>query len=438
MENNLLRHWQKKMRRISYLCAIFCIKIIYNFNYDHKMNHREQFPILSAKVRGMPLVYLDNAATTQKPQCVIATINEMHTAMNANIHRGIHYMAEECTMRYENARSIIQNLLGAKHNHEIIFTAGTTSAINLAAYSFGDAFVNADDEIIVSQMEHHSNLLPWQLLCQRRHARLRLLPIHDNGELNIDMLPQLFNKKTKLLSIAWASNVLGTINDIMQITAMAHAAGIPVLLDGAQGMPHSMINVQECDCDFLAFSGHKMYAPTGIGVLYAKEKYLDAMPPWQGGGDMVQNVTFQSSTYAPLPLKFEAGTANYVGAVGLGAAVEFMQSIGIEKINMMEQELLKYAWEALNNVKGIRIYGESTRRAPLISFTLQGMHPRDIAELLDQQGIAVRTGTLCAQPLMQRYGVDYMVRMSMAFYNTAAEVDALVSGLLKAASMLGK
>jgi cysteine desulfurase/selenocysteine lyase len=390
---------------------------------------RQHFPILSQQVNGKPLVYLDNAATTQKPQAVIDVVNELHTACNANIHRGIHHMAEQCTMRYEAARELLRGYVNAAHSHEIIFTAGTTAGINLVAFSFGERYVTTGDEIVVTEMEHHSNIVPWQLLCERKGARLRVLPMGDNGELQMDVLPSLLSRKTKLVAVAYASNVLGTINPVEEIIRAAHAVGAAALVDGAQAAPHGEVDVQKMGCDFFAFSGHKMYAPTGIGALYAKEKFLEEMPPYQGGGDMIKNVSFAQTTYADLPYKFEAGTSNYVGAIGLGEAVKFLSAQDFASLREHEQELLRYATQQLQAIDGLRIYGSATKKAPIVSFNLRNIHHLDAAQILDKLGIAVRSGTLCAEPLMQHYGVTGMLRTSLAFYNTTQEIEALVDGL---------
>jgi cysteine desulfurase/selenocysteine lyase len=404
-------------------------------NYELN-NIRTYFPILQQQVHGNPLVYLDNAATTQKPQAVIDVVNTLHTTQNANIHRGVHYMAEACTVRYEAARAAVQGFLNARLMHEIIFTAGTTAGINLVAQSFGEQFVKQGDEIIVSEMEHHSNLVPWQMLCEKKGAVLKMLPINDCGELEVEKLSSLISPRTKLLCVAWVSNVLGTVNPVDKIVAAAHAAGVPVLLDGAQGVQHAPVDVQKTDCDFFVFSGHKLYAPTGIGVLYAKEKWLEAMPPCQGGGDMVKTVSFAKTTYADLPYKFEAGTSNYIGAIGLAAAIDFLQNIGFDDIVQTEHNLLRYALEQLRDVDGMQYFGTSENKSPVISFVLKNTHHLDVGQLLDEQGIAVRTGTLCAEPVMQHFGVTGMLRASMAFYNTTAEIDALVKGLKLAKKML--
>ncbi|MDR3366285.1 MAG: SufS family cysteine desulfurase, partial [Prevotellaceae bacterium] len=386
---------------------------------------RSYFPLLSQTVNGKPLVYLDSAATSQKPQAVIDAVNELHASLNGNIHRGIHYMAEQCTARYEAARERVRAYINAGKAHEVIFTAGATAGINLAAFSFGERYVRAGDEVVVTEMEHHSNIVPWQLLCERKGATLKVLPFADSGELRVDRLPELLSPKTRLLAVAQVSNVLGVVNPLEEIVRVAHAAGVPVLVDGAQGVQHGRTDVQQVGCDFYAFSGHKIYGPTGIGVLYAKEKYLDEMPPYQGGGDMIKTVTFAKTTYADLPYKFEAGTANYIGAIGLGAAIAFLEALNADALQAHEQQLLRYATQRLQDVGGVTIYGNAPQKGSIVSFTLSGIHHLDVAQILDKLGIAVRSGTLCAEPVMQHYGVTGMARASFAFYNTLGEVDAL-------------
>jgi cysteine desulfurase/selenocysteine lyase len=392
---------------------------------------RPYFPLLLQTVNGNPLVYLDNAATAQKPQVVIDVVNELHTSLNGNIHRGIHYMAEQCTTRYEAARASIRTYINAAKAHEVIFTAGATAGINLVAFAFGERYVQAGDEVVVTEMEHHSNIVPWQLLCERKGATLKTLPFADGGELRVDMLPALLSRKTRLLAVTQVSNVLGTVNPLKEIIRVAHEAGVPVLVDGAQGVQHGHIDVQQMDCDFYAFSGHKIYGPTGIGVLYAKEKYLDEMPPYQGGGDMIKTVTFAKTTYADLPYKFEAGTANYIGAIGLGAAIAFLETLDTAALQAHEQQLLRYATERLQSIDGVTIYGNAPQKGSIVSFSLNGIHHLDVAQILDKLGIAVRSGTLCADPIMQHYGLTGMTRASFAFYNTLDEVDALAEGLVK-------
>ncbi len=381
-------------------------------------------------------MYLDNGATAQKPQVVIDAVNELHATLNGNIHRGVHYMAEQCTMRYEAARESIRSFINAEKAHEVVFTAGTTAGINLVAFSFGEKYVTAGDEVLVTEMEHHSNIVPWQLLCERRGATLRVLPFDDGGELRMDLLPSLLSEKTKIVAVAQVSNVLGTVNPVEEIVKAAHAKNIPVLVDGAQGAQHGGMDVQKTGCDFYVFSGHKIYGPTGIGVLYAKEKWLEEMPPYQGGGDMVKTVSFAKTTYADLPYKFEAGTANYIGAIGLGVAIDFLKSLNASDLHQQEQALLRHATGQLQAVEGLKIYGSAARKSSLVSFTLDGAHHLDIAQILDKLGIAVRTGTLCAEPAMQHYGLTGMVRASFAFYNTLEEVDKLVEGVKRVKMMM--
>jgi len=399
-------------------------------------NFQKYFPILTRQINGKPLVYLDSAATAQKPQVVIDAVNELHVTLNGNIHRGVHHMAEQCTVRYEAARESVRAYINAARAHEVVFTAGTTASINLVAFSFGERFVKTGDEVVVTEMEHHSNLVPWQLLCERKGATLKVLPFADSGELRMDLLPSLLTEKTKILAVAQISNVLGTVNPMEEIVKAAHARNIPVLIDGAQGAQHGGVDVQKTGCDFYAFSGHKMYAPTGIGVLYAKERWLEDMPPYQGGGDMVKTVSLARTTFADLPYKFEAGTANYVGAIGLGAAVELITSLSADALYAQEQALLQRATQELQAIGGLRIYGNAPRKASLVSFTLEGIHHLDVAQILDKLGIAVRSGTLCAEPVMQHYGLTGMVRASFAFYNTLEEVEALVEGLKRVKTIM--
>jgi cysteine desulfurase/selenocysteine lyase len=392
---------------------------------------RPYFPLLRQTVNGNPLAYLDNAATAQKPKAVIDAVNDLHASLNGNIHRGVHYMAEQCTTRYEAARERIRAYVNAAKAHEVIFTAGTTAGINLVAFSFGERYVRAGDEIVVTEMEHHSNIVPWQLLCDRKGATLKALPFADSGALRIDMLPALLSRKTRLLAVAQVSNVLGVVNPLEEIIRIAHAAGVPVLVDGAQAVQHGRTDVQQMDCDFYAFSGHKIYGPTGIGVLYAKEKYLDEMPPYQGGGDMIKTVTFDKTTYADLPYKFEAGTANYIGAIGLGAAIAFLETLDTAALQAHERQLLRYATERLQRIDGLTIYGDTPQKSSIISFSFNDIHHLDVAQILDKLGIAVRSGALCAEPVMHHYGLTGMTRASFAFYNTLSEVDALAAGLMK-------
>lgn len=397
---------------------------------------RAAFPILNQKVHGKDLVYLDNGATTQKPMQVLEKLQQMHMRLNANIHRGVHYLSEQSTQEYELARERIRSFMGAGSLSEIVFTAGTTASINLVAFSFGEAFVKSGDNIIVSEMEHHSNIVPWQMLCDRKGAQLRVLPFDDRGELLLDQLDQLMDERTKLLAVTHASNSLGTFNPLSEIIRKAHARGVPVLVDGAQGIVHGSVDVRELDCDFYTFSGHKLYGPTGIGVLYGKEKYLEQMPPWQGGGDMVKTVSFKQTTYADLPLKFEAGTANYIGAIGLGEAIDWINHLDWKACLSYEKELLAYATRRLSEIEGLRIYGQSDSKACLVSFNLAHAHPYDVGMILDKLGVAVRTGTLCCEPVMQHYGMTGVVRASFAVYNTLEEVDVLAQAVQRAQAML--
>jgi len=397
---------------------------------------RQDFPALHQQVYGKPLIYLDNAATAQKPQMVIDAVNEMNSEINGNIHRAHHYLGNLCTERYEAARESVQRLLHAAKKEEIIFTTGATAAINTVAFSFGEHYIQNGDEILVSAAEHHSNIVPWQLLCERKGAKIKVLPIHDDGSLAIEQLPQLLSSKTKLCCIAHISNVLGVVNPVKEIISIAHARQVPVLVDGAQGVVHENIDVQDLDCDFYVFSGHKLYGPTGTGVLYGKEKWLEAMPPYQGGGDMIASVSFERTTYAELPLKFEAGTANFIGAYGLKAAIDYLEQLGRPAVQAYEHSLLSYALQQLAKIEGLQIYGTARPKSGLVSFNLKGIHPTDTAMLLDKMGIAVRSGHLCAQPLMQRFGVSGMLRLSFAFYNTKEEIDKAVAALVKAQQML--
>ena len=392
---------------------------------------RKDFPILKRLARGRHLVYLDNAATTQKPQAVIDRIVRYYTEENSNVHRGVHYLSEIATVEYENARGYVQGFLNARDVKEIVFTRGTTESINLVAQSWGRANVREGDEILISAIEHHSNIVPWQMLCAEKNAKLRVIPVSDSGELLIDEYERMLNPRVKLVSIGHASNALGTINPVKRMIAAAHANGSLVLIDGAQGVPHMRVDVQDLGCDFYAFSGHKVYGPTGAGVLYGREALLDAMPPWQGGGDMILSVSFEKTTYNALPYKFEAGTPNIAGVVGLAAALEYVSTIGLDAISAYEHELLLYATHRLQQIEGLRIIGTAREKAAVISFVLEGVHPHDIGTILDQQGIAVRTGHHCAQPLMMRFNVPATGRASFGLYNTKAEADVLVAGLQK-------
>ena len=389
---------------------------------------RAEFPILRQRVHGQPLVYLDNAATTQRPRAVIDAIARFYEEDNANVHRGVHLLSERATKRYDGARVKVARAIGADPR-EVIFVRGTTEGVNLVAQTFGRTRVGAGDEVLVTEMEHHSNLVPWQMLCQEKQARLRVVPVTDAGDLDLDALERLLGPRTRLLAVTQVSNALGTVNPIPRIVERAHAKGVPVLVDGAQGMPHLGFDVRAMGADFYAFSGHKMYGPTGIGVLWGRREHLEAMPPWQGGGDMILSVTFDKTIYNALPYKFEAGTPAIAEAVGLGAALDWLQGIDREALVAHERELLAYAAEALAAVPGLRIVGTPRERAGVISFLLGDVHPHDVGTVLDRHGVAIRAGHHCAQPLMQRYGVPATARASFAAYNTRADVDALVRGL---------
>lgn len=396
---------------------------------------RADFPILSRKIYDRPIIYLDNAATTQKPSSVIEAVKEVYTSYNSNIHRGVHALSDIASEAYERSRETVRAFINAAKKEEIIFTSGTTGSINSIAYSFGERFIERDDEIVVSNLEHHANIVPWQMVCERKGARLKVIPINDNGEIIIEEYLKLLSGKTKIVAITQASNALGTLTPVNEIIRAAHAYNIPVLVDGAQGVQHGMTDMIEMDCDFYVFSGHKIYGPTGIGVLYGKEKWLMELPPWQGGGDMVEKVTFEKTTYNELPFKFEAGTMNYAGAIGLASALDYVSGIGRENIAARENELLQYATSRLSGIKGLRIFGNSTKKIPSVSFLLDGIHQYDTGMILDKQGIAVRTGTHCAQPVMSRFGIEGTVRASLCFYNTTGEIDALCRGIEKVIQM---
>jgi cysteine desulfurase/selenocysteine lyase len=396
---------------------------------------REDFPILKQRVHGKPLVYLDNAASTQKPQAVIDALHDYYETCNANVHRGVHHLSERATEQYEEARRKVQRFLNAREAREIIFVRGTTEAINLVAATFGRKHVRAGDEVLITAMEHHSNIVPWQILCEETGARLRVAPINDAGELLLDELEGLLGPRTRIVAATHVSNTLGTINPVRRIVELAHRRKIPVLLDGAQAVPHIRVDVQDLDCDFYAFSGHKLYGPTGIGVLYGKAALLEAMPPYQGGGEMISSVTFEKTTYNTLPHKFEAGTPNIAGTIGLGVAIDYVEQLGCEAIAAHEQDLLSYATEKLAAIPGVRLIGTAKERAGSISFVLDGVHPHDIGTILDQEGIAIRTGHHCTQPLMDRYGVPATARAALAFYNTKEEIDALVRGIYQVKEM---
>jgi len=396
---------------------------------------RSDFPLLNRLVYGKPLVYLDNAATTQKPKCVISAISDYYLNYNSNIHRGVHRLSQEATDEYEKSRKIIKEFINARKSEEIIFTRGTTEAINLVARSFVRPRLKEGDEIVISHMEHHSNIVPWQIICEETGARLRIIPINDSGELQFDELEKLLTEKVKFLSIVHVSNSLGTINPIDEIIKKAHSIGIPVLIDAAQSIQHFKIDVQKLDCDFLAFSGHKIYGPTGIGVLYGKESHLEAMPPYQGGGDMIKSVSFERTIYNDLPYKFEAGTPNIEGAIGLGKAIEYVKQIGFHFINTHEQNLLEYAHKVLSQIDGLKIIGMAKRKASVVSFVLDGVHPHDVGTMLDVEGVAVRTGHHCTEPIMKRYGLPATTRASFAFYNTIDEINVLAESVKKVIKM---
>lgn len=399
-----------------------------NINFDVK-TIRKDFPILSRTVHNKPLVYFDNGATTQKPQCVIDAINSIHTEHNSNVHRGLHFLSDQMTGMYEAAREKTRLFLNARDCREIIFTSGVTASINTVAYSFGEAYVNEGDEIIVSEMEHHSNIVPWQMVCSRKGAKLRIIPFSDEGELLLEEYKKLFSEKTKLVAIVHVSNSLGVINPVKEMIKIAHGQNVPVLVDGAQAIQHIPIDVQDLDCDFYAFSGHKIYGPTGTGVLYGKESWLNQMPPFMGGGDMIDRVTFEHTTYAELPAKFEAGTPNYIGAVGLGAALDYLTAIGMENIKNYEKELVDYGMEKLSKIPQLRLFGTTKNKSCVFSFAIEGIHAYDIGMFLDERGIAVRTGHFCTHPVWDHFKTDGAVRASLALYNTREEIDYLCQTL---------
>ena len=397
---------------------------------------RSDFPILHRKIRGRELVYFDNAATSQKPRQVIEAITKYYETYNANIHRGVHFLSDEATNKYEESRESVRKFINASSVSEIIFVRGTTEAINLVATSYGNSKIGEGDEIIISALEHHSNIVPWQMLCERTGAKLKVIPINDKGEILFDEFEKLLTERTKIVSIMHISNALGTINPIKEIIARAHSYNIPVLIDGAQSTQHCKIDVQELGCDFFAFSGHKIFGPTGIGVLYGKEKLLEEMPPYHGGGEMIETVTFEKTTYNKLPYKFEAGTPDISGPIGLASAIDYINKIGIDNIADYEKELLEYGTSELMKIEDLRIIGTAEKKASVISFLTGNIHPYDIGTILDHQGIAIRTGNHCAEPLMRRLGVPGTVRASFAFYNTKEEIDLLVKGIQKAKKML--
>lgn len=401
----------------------------------HKV--RNDFPILDQQVYKKPLVYLDNGATTQKPKVVIDEVANIYSQQNANIHRGVHYLSEQLTQKYEDARKVVQQFIHAAHDHEVIFTSGTTESINTIAYSFGDKYIHEGDEIIISTLEHHANIVPWQMLCERKNALLKIIPINDKGELLLDEYEKLISSKTKIVAVNHVSNALGTINDVKKIIDIAHQKDIPVLIDGAQSIQHGKVDVQEMDCDFYVFSGHKIYGPNGIGVLYGKEKWLNELPPFMTGGEMIKNVTFEKTTFNELPFKFEAGTPNYVGAIGLAKAIEYIQGIGLENIEAHEKELLEYATQKLKAVDGLKIIGTSAKKISVISFILENIHHYDAGMVMDKMGVAVRTGHHCAEPVMHRFNIEGTIRASFAFYNTKEEVDRLCEALMTVKQMFG-
>ncbi len=399
---------------------------------------RRDFPILERTVHGYPLVYLDNAATTQKPVAVLEAMDEYYRTINANVHRGVHYLSQQATEACEGVRVLVAGFLNARHGHEVIFTRGTTESINLVAATFGKRFLRAGDSILVSGMEHHSNIVPWQMICEDHQARLQVIPIDENGELVLDGLEKMLADGVKLVAVNYVSNALGSINPVREIIAAAHRHGVPVLLDAAQAVQHLDVDVQELDVDFLAFSSHKIYGPTGIGVLYGKEEWLNQLPPYQGGGEMIKTVTFEKTTYNDLPFKFEAGTPDMAGMIGLGAAIRYVQGLGLGNIREAEEDVMEYALEVLGDIEGFRLVGgaDARHRAGVISFLVGNIHPFDLGEILDQQGIAVRTGHHCAQPIMDRYCIPGTVRASLAVYNTRAEMDRLAAGIRKAVNLL--
>lgn len=398
---------------------------------------REDFPILSHQVYNKPLVYLDNAATTQKPRCVVEKIENGYYNVNANIHRGVHFLSQEATEAHEDARRTVQRFLNARSSNEIIFTRGTTESINLVASSFTDECMSAGDEVIVSVMEHHSNIVPWQIQAAKKGISLRVIPMNDKGELLLDEYRKLFTEKTRLVAVTQVSNVLGTINPVKEIIAIAHEQGVPVLVDGAQSTPHMKVDVQDLDAEFFVFSGHKIYGPTGIGVLYGKEEWLDKLPPYQGGGEMIATVSFEKTVFNELPFKFEAGTPDYIGSTALAEALHYVEKIGMDRIAAQEQDLLEYATAQLKQIEGMRIFGEAADKGAVISFLVGNIHHYDMGMLLDRLGIAVRTGHHCAQPLMQALGIEGTVRASFSFYNTREEVDVLVRGIERVRQMFG-
>ena len=396
---------------------------------------RADFPILSRTVYGIPLVYLDNGATTQKPRCVVDAITDEYYSVNANVHRGVHFLSQQATELHEASRETVRRFINARSTNEIVFTRGTTESINLLASSFGEAFLGEGDEVIVSTMEHHSNIVPWQLLQMRKGIKLRVIPMNDCGELLLNEYERLFTERTRIVCVTHVSNVLGTVNPVKDMIATAHAHGVPVLVDGAQSIPHMPVDVQALDADFYVFSGHKVYGPTGVGVLYGKEEWLDKLPPYQGGGEMIQHVSFERTTFNELPFKFEAGTPDYIGTTGLARALDYVTTLGMDRIAAYEHDLTEYATRRLKEIPGMRIFGEAAEKGSVISFLVGDIHHFDMGTLLDRLGIAVRTGHHCAQPLMQRLGSEGTVRASFALYNTKEEIDALVAGVERVSRM---
>lgn len=396
---------------------------------------RSDFPILHQKINGHNLVYLDNSATSHKPQQVIDSVVEFYSMMNGNVHRGAHYLSEQASAAYESSREKVKGFINAKKSGEIVFTSGTTESINLVADSFSRAFINEGDEIIITEMEHHSNIVPWQMVCEHKGAKLKIIPFDTKGTLLIDELENLITEKTKIISLIYVSNVLGTINPVKEVIKIAHARDIPVLIDGAQAVQHILIDVQDLGCDFFVFSGHKIYAETGVGVLYAKEKWLEAMPPYKYGGGMISKVSFKKTTFADIPFKFEAGTSNISGVISLGKALDYVNTMGIEEIQKYESELMNYAFDQLNALEGITIYGNAPKRCSIISFNIENIHHYDAVLILDKMGIAVRSGTHCAEPVMNHYGINGSIRASFAFYNSKDDIDRLINGLKKVQEM---
>jgi cysteine desulfurase/selenocysteine lyase len=396
---------------------------------------RNDFPILNQQIYKKPLVYFDNGATTQKPQVVIDEEVKIYSKENSNIHRGVHYLSEQLTQRYEDARKVVQKFINAEHDHEVVFTSGTTESINTIAYSFGEKYVSEGDEIIISTLEHHANIVPWQMLCQRKNAKLKVIPINEKGELILDEYEKLLSPKTKIVAVNQVSNALGTVNDVKRIIDLAHQNNIPVLVDGAQSVQHEKVDVQELDCDFFVFSGHKLYGPNGTGILYGKEKFLNEMPPYMTGGEMIKKVTFEETTFNELPFKFEAGTPNYVSAIGLATAIGYIENLGLENIAKYEKELLEYGTKKLGSIEGLRIIGTADNKVSVISFNLENIHHYDAGMVIDKMGIAVRTGHHCAEPLMDRFDIEGTIRASFSFYNTKEEIDKLYDAILTVKQM---